>query len=52
MSPLTLSLIATFIVSAISLIGVIFLFAEWSERRALLFISFAAGYTYWGLEWS
>jgi len=43
MSPLTLSLIATFIVSAISLIGVIFLFAEWSERRALLFISFAAG---------
>jgi zinc and cadmium transporter len=43
MSPLTLSLIATFIVSAISLIGVVFLFAEWSERRALLFISFAAG---------
>ena len=43
MSPLTLSLIATFIVSAISLVGVIFLFADWTERRAMLFISFAAG---------
>src|SRR5215472_1342922 len=43
MSPLSLSLVATFIVSAISLIGVVFLFAKWSERRALLFISFAAG---------
>ncbi len=43
MSPLKLSLIATFIVSAISLVGVVFLFADWTERRALLFISFAAG---------
>src|SRR5215475_13819724 len=43
MSPLTQSLIATFLVSAISLVGVVFLFAEWTERRAMLFISFAAG---------
>jgi len=43
MSPLALSLIATFIVSLISLVGVLFLFADWSERRAMLFISFAAG---------
>jgi len=43
MSPLNLALIATFIVSAISLVGVVFLFADWTERRAMLFISFAAG---------
>ena len=43
MSPLVMSLIATFVVSAISLIGVFFLFADWNERRGMLFISFAAG---------
>ncbi len=43
MSPLGLSLLATFLVSAVSLVGVVFLFAEWTERRAMLFISFAAG---------
>lgn len=43
MSPLTQALIATFVVSAISLVGVIFLFTDWTERRAMLFISFAAG---------
>jgi zinc and cadmium transporter len=43
MSPLALSLLATFLVSAISLVGVVFLLTEWSERRAMLFISFAAG---------
>src|SRR5215475_15624836 len=43
MSPLGQSLIATFIVSTISLVGVVFLFADWTERRAMLFISFAAG---------
>lgn len=43
MSPLAQSLIATFLVSAVSLVGVVFLFADWTERRAMLFISFAAG---------
>src|SRR5262245_63878191 len=43
MSPLALSLLATFLVSAVSLVGVIFLLTEWTERRAMLFISFAAG---------
>lgn len=43
MSPLTLALVATFLVSALSLIGIIFLFTEWTERRAQLSVSFAAG---------
>lgn len=43
MSPLEQSLVATFLVSAISLVGVVFLFGDWSERRAMLFMSFAAG---------
>lgn len=43
MSPLAQSLVATFLVSAISLVGVVFLFADWTERRAMLFISFGAG---------
>lgn len=43
MSPLAQSLVATFVVSAVSLLGVVFLFADWNERRAMLFISFAAG---------
>jgi zinc and cadmium transporter len=43
MSPLAQSLIATFLISALSLVGVIFLFTEWTERRAMLCVSFAAG---------
>lgn len=43
MSALVLALVATLLVSAVSLIGVVFLFADWSERRATLFISFGAG---------
>ena len=43
MSPLAQSLVATFLVSAVSLVGVIFLFTDWTERRAMLFVSFAAG---------
>lgn len=43
MAPLLPALGATLVVSAISLIGVVFLFAEWNERRSLLFVSFAAG---------
>jgi zinc and cadmium transporter len=38
-----MSLIATFLVSAVSLIGVVFLFADWSDRRGMLCVSFAAG---------
>lgn len=43
MSPLAQSLIATFLISAVSLVGVVFLFTDWTERRAMLFVSFAAG---------
>jgi zinc and cadmium transporter len=43
MSPVVAALLATLIVSAISLIGVVFLFTAWNERRAMLFVSFAAG---------
>jgi zinc and cadmium transporter len=43
MSPFAQSLLATFLVSAISLVGVLFLLTDWTERRALLFVSFAAG---------
>lgn len=43
MSPIAAAVLATLIVSAISLVGVVFLFARWDERRALLFVSFAAG---------
>jgi zinc and cadmium transporter len=43
MSPLAQSLIATFAISAVSLVGVVFLFTDWTERRAMLFVSFAAG---------
>jgi zinc and cadmium transporter len=43
MTALYQSLVATFLVSAISLVGVVFLFADWTERRAMLFISFGAG---------
>lgn len=43
MSPLLQALLATLLVSAVSLVGVVFLFADWHERRAMLFISFGAG---------
>lgn len=43
MSPLAHALIATSLVSAVSLVGIVFLFADWNERRAMLFVSFAAG---------
>jgi zinc and cadmium transporter len=43
MSALEMSLIATFLVSAVSLIGVVFLFTDWNEQRGMLMVSFAAG---------
>jgi len=43
MSPLLQSLIATFLVGAISLVGVVFLFAEWSKPLQTFSLSFAAG---------
>lgn len=43
MPPLLAALLATLLVSAISLLGIVFLFAEWNERRALWFVGFAAG---------
>ncbi|MEO8605733.1 MAG: ZIP family metal transporter [bacterium] len=43
MSPLAQAVIATFLVSTISLVGVVFLFTEWSARRGMIFMSFAAG---------
>ena len=43
MSPFATAVVATSIVSAISLIGIIFLFTGWDERRALQFVAFAAG---------
>jgi len=43
MSPLTQALIATFLVSAVSLAGIVFIFSEWSDRLEVLSLSFAAG---------
>lgn len=43
MSPLVQALIATILVSTVSLVGVFVLFADWNERRAMLLVSFAAG---------
>ena len=43
MPPIAQALLATLLVSAISLVGVVFFFADWNERRAMLFVSFAAG---------
>ncbi|MGD9764201.1 MAG: ZIP family metal transporter [Candidatus Binatia bacterium] len=43
MLPLTQALIATVLVSAISLIGIVFFFTKWSARRGMFFMSFAAG---------
>jgi len=42
-SPVLLALGATLLVSAISLLGIVLLFAGWNERRGALVISFAAG---------
>jgi len=43
MSPLAQALVATLLISAISLVGVVFLFADWTARRGMVFMSFAAG---------
>ena len=44
MSALASSLLANFLVSLISLVGIVFLFARrWSARRELALVSFAAG---------
>src|SRR5262245_21318 len=43
MSPLLQSLIATVLVSAISLVGIVFIFREWSDRLSVVSLSFAAG---------
>lgn len=43
MSPLALALLSTSVVSALSLIGIVFAFREWSARIEIASISFAAG---------
>ncbi len=43
MSPLIQSLIATVLVSTISLVGIVFIFREWSDRLSVISLSFAAG---------
>jgi zinc and cadmium transporter len=43
MSPLLQSLLAAFLLSAVSFVGVVFVFREWSERLELVSLSFAAG---------
>lgn len=43
MPVVTQALLATLLVSAISLIGIVFLFTEWTERMEVLSLSFAAG---------
>lgn len=43
MSPIAQALLATLLVSAISLVGIVFFFADWNEQRAMIFVSFAAG---------
>ena len=43
MSPILQALLAALLVSAVSLIGIVFLFTGWNQRRALFFVSFAAG---------
>lgn len=43
MPPIAQAILATLVVSAVSLVGIVFFFADWSERRAMLFVSFAAG---------
>lgn len=43
MSPFAQSLVATTLVSAISLVGLVFMLARWSARLQLVSLSFAAG---------
>jgi zinc and cadmium transporter len=43
MSPPLQALLATLLVSAVSLVGIVFFFADWSARRAMFCMSFAAG---------
>lgn len=43
MSPIAQALLATFLLGAISLVGVAFFFTGWSARRGMVFMSFAAG---------
>jgi len=44
LSPLTQSLLATFLVSTTSFVAIVFAFSElWTERRQMLLLSFAAG---------
>jgi len=43
MSPFSQAILATFLVSVISLVGVVFFFTEWTTRRGMVFMSFAAG---------
>ena len=43
MSPFALSIVATLIVSAISLVGIVFAFTRWTARLEFLSLSFAAG---------
>lgn len=43
MSPLTQAILATVLVSALSLIGIVLALREWSERIEIASISFAAG---------
>ena len=43
MPPPLQALLAALLVSAVSLVGVVFFFADWSSRRAMFCMSFAAG---------
>ncbi|MDX2166770.1 MAG: ZIP family metal transporter [Deltaproteobacteria bacterium] len=43
MDPIVQALIATLVISLISLVGVVFFFADWSPQRGMVFMSFAAG---------
>jgi zinc and cadmium transporter len=43
MPPIVQALLATLLVSAVSLVGIVFFVTDWNERRAMLFVSFAAG---------
>jgi zinc and cadmium transporter len=43
MPPIAQAILANLVVSAVSLVGVVFFFGDWRERRAMLFVSFAAG---------
>lgn len=43
MSPMAQALVATFLVSAVTLVGIVVLVTEWSERLEVALLSFAAG---------